>query len=759
MIRLGLRFALTGRASLVGLSITALAVGVGTAILLFALSLQPAMDVRYANAAWRDVGNTDDLSVPARGLLMRESLDGYAGRPILRFDVAALHAPVPVPPGLSRFPSAGEAYVSPALADLIASVPAAQLGDRFGHVAGDIATDGLKGPDELVAIVGVPRADLVSQDLSAASPSAPDQLGSAVVAVTAFPTQPHLPALNWLLLLLVLIAVFGALAPVVVFVATATRLSAARRERRLATLRLLGATNPQVGRMAAGEALAATLPGAVLGVLLFLLTRPLVAQVQVDRVGWFPDSIVPPLAQAVLLLIVVQVLGVATAVVALRRLAVSPLGVARRVGRRPLTRLRLVPLAGSILLFGATLLLATQPDGRGQTTTYLLVASFLGIILGIALAGPWLTDVIGRILHRAARGPALLIAARRLSDEPRAAFGAISGVVLAVFVSSAFFTLLGYIDGQQDRVVGSSLSASTLQADDRSGATVNLAQLRTSLESAAGVTGTVAVRQVDLPQNDPIGRQLDDITVWFASCADLAPAVKVAPCADGSYAVGRPGWTGLGFTLDAPLGSDTFSGPGGASVLVVPADSVPAPVLNGSAPIAQVLVATDGDLASIEQARTAIETAAPGWVVATPAEQLAAATSQITEVAWIVVLGTIGTLVMAGCSLAVAVAGGLIERQRPFALLRLTGMPLSRLRSIVMLEAAPPLLVAAGLSAALGVVVAEVLVTTLSEGSVPAPDASLIPLLGAGIAVALGIVALTFPLVSRTTSTEATRFE
>ena len=55
--------------------------------------------------------------------------------------------------------------------------------------------------------------------------------------------------------LMIILAVIGALVPVAVFVSTATRLSAARREQRLAALRLVGATASQVTWLAAVESL------------------------------------------------------------------------------------------------------------------------------------------------------------------------------------------------------------------------------------------------------------------------------------------------------------------------------------------------------------------------------------------------------------------------------------------------------------------------------------------------------------------------
>ena len=60
------------------------------------------------------------------------------------------------------------------------------------------------------------------------------------------------------------------------------------------------------------------------------------------------------------------------------------------------------------------------------------------------------------------------------------------------------------------------------------------------------------------------------------------------------------------------------------------------------------------------------------------------------------------SLVIAGCSLAVSVTGGVNERKRPFSLLRLTGVPLGVLRRVVALEAAVPLLIISVLSAAMG---------------------------------------------------------
>ena len=314
MIRLGIRLATSGgRGAAIGLALTALAVATGTAILLFALSFPSALDDRAQRSAWRsnillsDNGNADGAT-----LLMYTANDAYQGEPVVRVLLAPLVGEAPVPPGIDRLPAPGEAFVSPALAARIAAVPADQLGDRFGTVVGTIDDKALRSPQEMVAIIGE-------------TPSTLTKLGAS--PIQAFATHPPTPVIDPGVLLLIIFAVVGALAPVVVFVSTATQLSAARREQRLAALRLVGATSLQVTQLAAIEAFLATIAGVAGGIFLFIVTRPLVALIPLDEATWFPSSITPPIVPAIAMLATIPVVGVVAAVVALRRVVVNPLGV------------------------------------------------------------------------------------------------------------------------------------------------------------------------------------------------------------------------------------------------------------------------------------------------------------------------------------------------------------------------------------------------------------------------------------------------
>ncbi|HEU6440557.1 MAG TPA: FtsX-like permease family protein, partial [Terriglobales bacterium] len=136
---------------------------------------------------------------------------------------------------------------------------------------------------------------------------------------------------------------------------------------------------------------------------------------------------------------------------------------------------------------------------------------------------------------------------------------------------------------------------------------------------------------------------------------------------------------------------------------------------------------------------------------------------QFAEVARIVGLGLIGSLLLAGCSLAVATMTGLLERRREFTFLRAAGMPVARLRALVLLQAGVPLVVVSGFSALLGVGVAQVILriasASASAAEVPMPDPSLALVLGVSLAVAMAVVVATLPAVDGLTRPTSLRSE
>jgi hypothetical protein len=119
------------------------------------------------------------------------------------------------------------------------------------------------------------------------------------------------------------------------------------------------------------------------------------------------------------------------------------------------------------------------------------------------------------------------------------------------------------------------------------------------------------------------------------------------------------------------------------------------------------------------------------------------------------------TLVVAGCSLAVAVGGGLVDRKRPFTLLRVSGTGVGVLSGVVLMEAALPL-VGATLAAAVTAYLASALafVRLAPAGTaIPQLGHDYFELMGAGLVIAFAVIVVTLPLLRRMTLPGNVRFE
>jgi predicted lysophospholipase L1 biosynthesis ABC-type transport system permease subunit len=169
-------------------------------------------------------------------------------------------------------------------------------------------------------------------------------------------------------------------------------------------------------------------------------------------------------------------------------------------------------------------------------------------------------------------------------------------------------------------------------------------------------------------------------------------------------------------------------------------------------------VATNGTVPAIEQARTVLETAYPGYdPPATLGEVKADANQQSVAYQQLADVVVLTSLAIAGCTLAASIAAGLAERKRPFSLLRLAGAPLGMLQRVVALESAVPLLVTV-ISIGVGFA-ASAMFAAAQIGPFTAPGAVYYIIIGVGIALSLGIIAATRPLLRRITGPEVARNE
>ncbi|SCF84007.1 FtsX-like permease family protein [Streptomyces sp. Ncost-T6T-2b] len=117
------------------------------------------------------------------------------------------------------------------------------------------------------------------------------------------------------------------LVPVAIFIATAVRFGGDRRDRRLAALRLVGADIRTTRRVAAGEALFGAVLGLLIGLAFFLVGREFVGSVEVWDVSAFPADVVPDPLLGLLITVAVPLTAVLVTLVAMRSVAIEPLGV------------------------------------------------------------------------------------------------------------------------------------------------------------------------------------------------------------------------------------------------------------------------------------------------------------------------------------------------------------------------------------------------------------------------------------------------
>jgi hypothetical protein len=234
----------------------------------------------------------------------------------------------------------------------------------------------------------------------------------------------------------VAIACLLLLIPVLVFLGQCSRIGAATRDRRLAALRLAGATPKQALRLAALDTGCASAVGAVAGLGLFAAVRA-IAEAAGPGAPPRPLPTDVPLNWAAVTVIIVGIPFVASAAaaVALHQVSTSPLSVSRREhpgAPSPLPAVLVIAGPLAMLLPGALV-----RQGNGPVVLSLVLGVLLTSI-GLLSAGSWLAALIGASVAAHSRHGALLIAGRRLAEHPWAEGRAMSAVVLcALFASGA----------------------------------------------------------------------------------------------------------------------------------------------------------------------------------------------------------------------------------------------------------------------------------------------------------------------------------
>ncbi|MFF7966010.1 FtsX-like permease family protein [Streptomyces sp. NPDC007903] len=770
---MGARFAVTGgREGWVRTTLTAVGVGMGVALLLLTTALPGVVSARHAvEEARSDYTFAVHPRPKGDDTLLLAATDTWWRTKSVRGRLLEPEGPkAPLPPGIDHFPAKGEMLVSPALGELLASGGAKLLRERLPYrITGTIGAKGLLGPRELVYYAG-------------AEGLKPKAGGARTERLRSFgDPQSESEQADPVLLMMVLVVFVVLLMPVAVFIAAAVRFGGERRDRRLAALRLVGADGRTTRRIAAGEALAGSLIGLVIGAGLFLAGRQLAGSVTVMGESFYPAYLDPSPLLALLVALAVPACAVLVTLLAMRGVVIEPLGVVRTAvpARRRLWWRVLLPLAGLALLYP----MIGQGHSNGYFNQYLVIAGVVLLLIGVTALLPWLVE---RAVARLGSGPlSWQLAVRRLQLSSGTAARTVNGVAVAVAGAIALQMLFAGVQGQYEKNTGKDPSRAQLEialSDHTRVGTAAAAVARTK-----GVRASVGLATASLGEKPRDADAALDVVV--GDCASLRELAHLPSCRDGDTfalagreygtqfdrssrdAVLRPGHDayidpayadiqGLSVPIAVPehLRWATFRKdslmPRANGLLVTPAalPKAAGPALSG-----EVFVRMDQALPDVQEyvRNTAARVDPVADIMAvTPTETSARYTSLRTGM----LIGASCVLVLIGASLLVSQVEQLRERRKLLSALVAFGTRRRTLGLSVLWQSALPITLGLLLAAAVGVGLGTVLLRmSAAEVTVVWPD--VLALTGVGAGVVLVVTLLTLPPLLRMTRPDGLRTE
>ncbi|MGW8483962.1 permease [Microbacterium sp. NPDC055903] len=285
----------------------------------------------------------------------------------------------------------------------------------------------------------------------------------------------HILAAIALVLLVVPLATLGG---------AAARLAARRRDERLSTLRLLGVTPAGVIVATTIESVTLASVGAICGMLGYLALSPAVSLIAFRGEPLGLDGVLLPPSAIVLVVAGVVAIAAMSAVLGLRRVIISPLGVRLRTDT---PRMHWVRAVIAVAVVGVALLgMQIIPGAAGLIVTIVIIAALFAAALGVLnLIGPWAVSVQARRQVRRAQRPEQLLSARLVLESPKAIWRQLSGVAMAGFIAVFAGTGASLLD---------TMSASEnpadimLAADIRTGLVITLAGTFVSVAASIGIS-------------------------------------------------------------------------------------------------------------------------------------------------------------------------------------------------------------------------------------------------------------------------------
>lgn len=747
-----------------------LAITLAVAALLSSLALGNAMSAHRSRSAWvPQIAYNDKLAVklPLESNLSDKTLLTYdetnfdqyptQKQKIYELGIRQINSNSPLIPGLKKQPAENEMFVSPALLELINREPVLKARYANYQLSLGVPQTLLESPDTKLAIYKL------SDNWIAQAEQNHDKTGKTITAfghsdLKYFSEVPNTKT-QMIITTFMLICGLGVCFPMLILLISAMRIGMIQREQRYAALSLIGTSKHQVNKIILSEALASTSIGVLLGAISYELIRiTVLANITFGKERFFLEDIKlnPSLYLGIIALVFLVVIFVNG--IALRKVKSSPLGVVKiqKLPRKP-SILGLIPLlvaAGSIWKLNQ--LGTTWYMQNAEISMLWFAGTFVFIMIGLLTAGAFLTRLFADVLNLASRKMVGIMVAKRLQRFAKTIFSSVSGVVLALFVSSFFMTTLASVEVTYNSLKKEERAAFDLEQEIRRDDTVEvniedhnnnhsnfLAELTQQPILAKNIKShhqnSYFVADVD-SKNSKSGD--------LYTCKDLEKLTKLS-CPDHmqpdrqvilvrKYDEGVVDLSPFQSTMKGKIlhNSLTFSFKDAVSA------NLGREYLRN---IAYELNRTQGSDAYVQK----------------PSGTLFDALSNIAGLVQLIKLGTALSIIVAGFSVAVATIGGLFERKKSFSNLHLMGIDINQLGLVVLLESVLPMLLASVGAILAGVLAAKYFASVIAASTMlfAWPKLDYLSLVALALVGAIGVICLTLPILKQITSLEQNRTE
>jgi len=176
-------------------------------------------------------------------------------------------------------------------------------------------------------------------------------------------------------------------------------------------------------------------------------------------------------------------------------------------------------------------------------------------------------------------------------------------------------------------------------------------------------------------------------------------------------------------------------------------------------PVNDVFVPTDGTLAAENRVRTQAANLLPNAIINTDRDPVDRHLETFfTDLDRLATVAGLFALLMGALSLTAAMIGTLLERRRPFALLRASGMRVRELRRVVMLETATTMTFVSAIGMGLGLILGYA-ATRRSGAGWEWPGVEVYLYVGSGVLAALLFSTFALPLLDAATRYNTVRYE